>query len=213
MGQKTTWRCLIILTLWSNVCFCVSFEERLIRHHLLTLKSLYCLSRMIPLWETRKVYCNIKTTLSPFLLGETQYNLFLESLKSKLYLFAVTRRPNYSLNDSYRKRASVFIRFEVSIYSRFHWWEQCFLSKQFALKIFSIVEPNRSKVFTLNAAVWKEPEGNLQHKGTSLCEWKTIKVVLAVKKLINAVVMVTRKTAFSHAKRFWLMTTNWILQY
>lgn len=60
-----------------------------------------------------------------------------------------------------------------------------FFQNIFAFKIFSIV---KSKVFAFNAVVWKEPEGNLQHKGCSLCRWRTIKVVLAVKKLINVLI-------------------------
>lgn len=45
-------------------------------------------------------------------------------------------------------------------------------------------------MFTFNAVVLKGSEGNLQHKGTSLCHWKTIKAVLAMEKLINVLINV-----------------------
>lgn len=119
--------------------------------------------------------------------------IFLKKVQqtlNKLFLFAVRRRPNIQFDDSHRKSANALIDLEVpicTIFIRdFNDDGNVFFQNIFAFKIFSIAKP--TKVFAFNAVVWKEPERNLQHKGTSLCGWKTMKVVLAVKKLINVLI-------------------------
>ena len=126
-GQKTSWRCLIKLTLWSNVCFAfllkndyfsftswplgtyIAFEDSsLLKKHA---KSTVTIRRIHRLFS---YVCDI----------ETPFDLLIKvkQMLNKLFLFAARRRPNRPLDDGHRKSANPLIDFEVPICTGFVRW-------------------------------------------------------------------------------------------